>query len=39
LNTSAGGAENEWNSDVQKPLLKLALATSRHAKVLSLHSV
>ncbi|RYN35571.1 hypothetical protein AA0117_g12369 [Alternaria alternata] len=35
----AGGAENEWNSDVQKPLLKLALATSRHAKVLSLHSV
>ncbi|KAI1670790.1 hypothetical protein Ptr902_08132 [Pyrenophora tritici-repentis] len=39
LNASAGGAENEWNSDVQKPLLKLALATSRHAKVLSLHSV
>lgn len=39
LNTSAGGAENEWNSDVQKPLLRLALATSRHAKVLSLHSV
>jgi hypothetical protein len=39
LNTSAGGAEDEWNSDVQKPLLKLALATSRHAKVLSLHSV
>ncbi|KAF1938276.1 hypothetical protein EJ02DRAFT_469074 [Clathrospora elynae] len=39
LNTSAGGAEDEWNSDVQKPLLKLALATSQHAKVLSLHSV
>ncbi|KAI8930654.1 hypothetical protein NX059_012263 [Plenodomus lindquistii] len=39
LNTCAGGAEDEWNSDVQKPLLKLALATSRHAKVLSLHSV
>jgi hypothetical protein len=39
LNTSAGGAEDEWCSDVQKPLLKLALATSRHAKVLSLHSV
>jgi hypothetical protein len=39
LNTSGGGAEDEWNSDVQKPLLKLALATSRHANVLSLHSV
>lgn len=39
LNTSAGGAEDEWNSDVQKPLLKLALATSRHVEVLSLHSV
>ncbi|KAF2625644.1 hypothetical protein BU25DRAFT_396335 [Macroventuria anomochaeta] len=39
LNTGAGGAEDEWNSDVQKPLLKLALATSRHANVLSLHSV
>jgi hypothetical protein len=39
LNTGAGGAEDEWNSDVQKPLLKLALATSRHTNVLSLHSV
>jgi hypothetical protein len=39
LNSSVGGAEDEWNSDVQKPLLKLALATSRHAKVLSLQSV
>jgi hypothetical protein len=39
LNVSAGGAEDEWNSDVQKPLLKLALATSRHANELSLHSV
>jgi hypothetical protein len=39
LNTGAGGAEDEWNSDVQKPLLKLALATSRHNNVLSLHSV
>lgn len=39
LNTGAGGAEDEWNSDVQKPLLKLALATSRHRNVLSLHSV
>ena len=39
LNTGAGGAEDEWNSDVQKPLLKLALATSRHANVISLQSV
>lgn len=39
LNTGAGGAEDEWNSDVQKPLLKLALATSQHTNVLSLHSV
>ena len=39
LNTGAGGAEDEWNSDVQKPLLKLALATSRHSDVLSLRSV
>ncbi|RYO48052.1 hypothetical protein AA0116_g12908 [Alternaria tenuissima] len=30
---------NEWNLDAQKPLLKLALATSRHSKVLSLRSV
>lgn len=39
LNTGAGGAEDEWNSDVQKPLLKLALSTSRHTNALSLHSV
>jgi hypothetical protein len=39
LNDGAGGAEEEWNSDIQKPLLKLALATSRHAKKLALHSV
>lgn len=39
LNNGAGGAEDEWNSDVQKPLLKLALATCRHTNVLSLHSV
>jgi hypothetical protein len=31
--------ENEWTLDAQKPLLKFALATSRHSKVLSLRSV
>jgi hypothetical protein len=39
LDAGARGAEDEWNSDIQKPMLKLALATSRHVKVLSLHSV
>ncbi|KAF3030367.1 hypothetical protein E8E12_001070 [Didymella heteroderae] len=39
LNTGARGAEDQWNSDVQEPLLKLTLATSRHRDVLSLLSV
>lgn len=39
LNSGAGGAEDEWNTDVQYPLLKLALETSRHSKALSIRSV
>jgi hypothetical protein len=39
LDTGVGGTEDEWILDVQKPLLKLALATSRHADALSLHLV
>lgn len=39
LNAGAGGAEDEWNTDVQHPLLKLALETCRHCDTLSLRSV
>jgi len=39
LNAGAGGAEDEWNTDVQYPILKLALKTSRHSKALSIRSV
>ncbi|EOA85580.1 uncharacterized protein SETTUDRAFT_72639, partial [Exserohilum turcica Et28A] len=39
LNSGAGGAEDEWNTEVQYPLLKVALETSQHSKALSVHSV
>jgi hypothetical protein len=39
LNAGAGGAEDEWNTDVQHPILKLALRTSRHSKALAIRSV
>lgn len=32
-------SEDEWNSSVQQPLLKLALNTSRYSRTLKLHSV
>jgi hypothetical protein len=36
LNSGAGGAEDECNTDVQYPLLEVALETSRHSKALSI---
>jgi hypothetical protein len=39
LNTGGGGSEDEWNTEVHYPLLKLALCTSVYSKSLCLHSV
>ncbi|KAL5113179.1 hypothetical protein ACEQ8H_008957 [Pleosporales sp. CAS-2024a] len=39
LNTGGGGSEDEWNTEVHYPLLKLALHTSVYSKSLCLHSV
>ena len=35
----SGGSEDEWNSEVQHPLLKLARNTSRHRQRLDIHNV
>ena len=39
LNRGAGSSEDDWNTTVHFPLLKLALHTSKHSKSLSIHSV
>ncbi|XP_014550684.1 hypothetical protein COCVIDRAFT_42864 [Bipolaris victoriae FI3] len=39
LNSGTRGAEDEWNTEVQYQLLKIALETSRHSKALSIRSV
>lgn len=35
----SGVSEDEWNSEVQHPLLKLARNTSRHRQTLDIHNV
>ncbi|KAL9078306.1 MAG: hypothetical protein Q9157_002769 [Trypethelium eluteriae] len=35
----SGVSEDEWNSEVQHPLLKLALNTSKHRQTLDIHNV
>lgn len=35
----SGASEDEWNSEVQQPLLKLARNTSRHRQTLDIHNV
>jgi hypothetical protein len=35
----SGVSEDEWNSEVQHPLLKLARNTSKHRQTLDIHNV